>query len=353
MAIKFTNNAVGTLALSISDIETSISVSGTEGSRFPTLTGSDYFYATLVDQDGNREILKVTARTGNTMTVVRAQEGTSARAFDAGSRVSHRLTAVTLDEFAQKGTGNTFAEDQTIAKASADAALAIRANAGQIRALKLQTGNEDRWRIEATNDSEDGDEVGSDFAIKRYDDDGVLVGSALTISRSTGQIKHGSNVADSFPSGTRMLFHQSAAPTGWTKDASINDKALRVVSGTASSGGTTSFSNVFAARTIDQENLPDVELAGTAASTGAHRHFMWANTTADDSRPTSTTQTAVERTGGSGDAYQAQTSSTDATLGQTSSAGAHSHDVTVALGGSGTALDFDVQYEDVIIAQKD
>ena len=38
------------------------------------------------------------------------------------------------------------------------------------------------------------------------------------------------------PSGTVMVFYQSAAPTGWTKSTSNNNKALRVVSG--SGGGT-------------------------------------------------------------------------------------------------------------------
>jgi hypothetical protein len=52
-----------------------------------------------------------------------------------------------------------------------------------------------------------------------------------------------SNVA---AAGTRSLFQQTSAPTGWTKDLTHNDKALRVVTGTASSGGTVAFSTVFA-----------------------------------------------------------------------------------------------------------
>jgi len=39
-----------------------------------------------------------------------------------------------------------------------------------------------------------------------------------------------------FPSGTKMVFFQASAPTGWTQDTANNDKALRVVSGTG--GGT-------------------------------------------------------------------------------------------------------------------
>lgn len=45
-----------------------------------------------------------------------------------------------------------------------------------------------------------------------------------------------------FPTGTAMLFQQTSAPTGWTKSTTHNDKALRVVNGTVSSGGTTAFS---------------------------------------------------------------------------------------------------------------
>ena len=52
------------------------------------------------------------------------------------------------------------------------------------------------------------------------------------------------------PSGTKMLFQQTAAPTGWTKDTTHNDKVLRVVSGAASSGGTVAFSTAFANRTV-------------------------------------------------------------------------------------------------------
>lgn len=49
------------------------------------------------------------------------------------------------------------------------------------------------------------------------------------------------------PSTTRMLFFQAAAPTGWTQYTLVNDRALRVVSGTgAGTGGTTAYSTYFA-----------------------------------------------------------------------------------------------------------
>ena len=56
--------------------------------------------------------------------------------------------------------------------------------------------------------------------------------------------------AEPFPSGTKMIFQQSSAPTGWTKVTSnVNNKALRLVSGNVSSGGNQSFTSAFASRT--------------------------------------------------------------------------------------------------------
>lgn len=48
-----------------------------------------------------------------------------------------------------------------------------------------------------------------------------------------------------FPSGTYWVFYQAAAPTGWTKQTTHDNKALRLVSGTGGgSGGTQPFTTV-------------------------------------------------------------------------------------------------------------
>ena len=71
---------------------------------------------------------------------------------------------------------------------------------------------------------------------------------------SSGVTVSGTVTADGIsflPSGTAMLFAQSSAPTGWTKSTTHNNKALRVVSGTAGSGGSNAFSNTFASKGIN------------------------------------------------------------------------------------------------------
>ena len=44
-------------------------------------------------------------------------------------------------------------------------------------------------------------------------------------------------VVTGLPSGTRLYFDQDAAPTGWTRDATINDRVIRIVSGARADGG--------------------------------------------------------------------------------------------------------------------
>jgi hypothetical protein len=53
----------------------------------------------------------------------------------------------------------------------------------------------------------------------------------VTLTALTGEL--------SAPQGTRMAFHQIAAPTGWTQDTSKNDYGLRVVSGAGGADGGT------------------------------------------------------------------------------------------------------------------
>jgi len=92
MGIKLANNVSATVPAAVSSVATSLSVSSGQGALFPTLGGSDYFFATLVSSAGTIEIIKVTARTDDAMTVVRAQEGTLAVPFPANSRLEMRIT---------------------------------------------------------------------------------------------------------------------------------------------------------------------------------------------------------------------------------------------------------------------
>lgn len=96
MPVILKNNAFSTLATGITASDTGIVVAS--GSAFPALSAGEYFYVTLVSQAGTTEIIKVTARVGNSMTVVRAQDGSTAASFQAGTLVEMRVNVASIAE---------------------------------------------------------------------------------------------------------------------------------------------------------------------------------------------------------------------------------------------------------------
>ncbi len=137
-----------------------------------------------------------------------------------------------------------------------------------------------------------------------------------------------------FPSGTAMLFAQTAAPTGWTKSTTHNNKALRVVSGTAGSGGSVSFTSAFTSQSVGG-TVGDTTL--TTAQLPSHTHPYYGYTAISKG------STGTRVTSGGSTA----TINSTLTSGATGSANSHNHSFT------GTAIDLAVQYVDVIIATKD
>ena len=104
MTVKFTNNASTTLASGINTTATSITVA--DASSFPSLSGADdYAYLTLQQSTGTgREIVKATALSSNTFTVVRAQDNTTARTHSSGDIVELRLTSALLTDVINAAT---------------------------------------------------------------------------------------------------------------------------------------------------------------------------------------------------------------------------------------------------------
>lgn len=97
MTQLFADNAASTLASSITNVATSLTLATGEGAKFPSPTGGDHFIATLVGLTSGVETswekVKVTARSGDTLTIVRAQEGSTAAAWASGTKVELRVTA--------------------------------------------------------------------------------------------------------------------------------------------------------------------------------------------------------------------------------------------------------------------
>lgn len=96
MGIKLTNNAASTLLSDITASDTTLTLPAATGDLFPVLGAGDYFNLTVISSAGAYEIMQCTARAGDVLTVVRAQEGTTAAGFVAGSRVELRVTVANV-----------------------------------------------------------------------------------------------------------------------------------------------------------------------------------------------------------------------------------------------------------------
>jgi hypothetical protein len=147
------------------------------------------------------------------------------------------------------------------------------------------------------------------------------------------------NKNSEFASTTLMLFQQTAAPTGWTKQTTHNDKTLRVVSGSASSGGTSAFTTVFTNQTptITTSGLSAAATTLTAAQMPSHSHTVY-----------------IPGGGGCG-GINLSNGSQGACIGFGSTAAGSSNSHSHSISGSATssAVTLNVQYVDLIIASKD
>ena len=150
----------------------------------------------------------------------------------------------------------------------------------------------------------------------------------------------------SFAAGTAMLFVQTAAPTGWTKSTANNDKALRVVSGSASTGGSVAFTTAFASQAVSGSVGTSGATTLSSSQMPSHTHnlnapVIW-STYNGGNPPNLFSGTTAAANSGTG-TYWNQPDNTGG-------GGSHTHS-----GGSftGTAINLAVQYVDVIIATKD
>jgi len=146
-----------------------------------------------------------------------------------------------------------------------------------------------------------------------------------------------------FPAGTVMLFVQTSAPTGWTKSTTHDNKALRVVSGTASSGGSAAFTTAFGTPSVSGS----VSLSGTVGSTTLTTSQIPAHNHTVNAGPDS----------GSGASAISRGISTDVSYSfattNAGGGGSHNHSFSGSGSLSSATASINVQYVDVIIATKD
>ena len=227
MTIKFTNNATTTLASGINSSVTSLTVASGTGTLFPTLSGSDVFYATLANLAGTVEIVQVTARSTDTFTIVRAQDGTTAASWSAGDKVELRPTAAGLAAMAQ--TANNLSDLASTSTARTNLGAAALASAQTFTAAQ-------RGTVSALTD---GATITPDFAVAN--NFSVTLGGNRTLANPTNLTAGQSGIITITQDGTgnRTLAYGSywkfaggTAPTLTTTASAVDVLAYYVESTT-------------------------------------------------------------------------------------------------------------------------
>jgi len=169
-----------------------------------------------------------------------------------------------------------------------------------------------------------------------------------------------SKIGQSFPRGTTLLFYQAAAPIGWTKITTQNDKAIRVVSGAGGvTGGTNAFSSVMAQTVVGSTTLSSAQIPG-------HSHPVFLNDPGHTHGVSWTAGTLVFAGAGGNGAGAGATgvpslsisiaaNVTGITVRDTSGGGGTANQTATNAGGGGShnhAITMAIQYIDVILASK-
>ena len=211
-----------------------------------------------------------------------------------------------------------------------------------------------KLRLDPSTGSDDDVEItgGTNITVTRNSATQLTVSSDVT---NNNQLTNGSGyITEPFPSGTRMIFNQTAAPTGWTKDTSSNNRALRLVTGTVGSGGSIGFTNVLnnsvttSGGSVSNHSLTDAQIP-------SHRH--WVSRAQRDDNNFSQWNTNTQEFGLYSDAGSYSSSDQNHSVGRytawqggtsdNSNGSGHNHGFTHP------SFNLNIKYTDVIIAQKD
>ena len=146
---------------------------------------------------------------------------------------------------------------------------------------------------------------------------------------------------DIFAQGTNAIFFQASAPSGWAKNTSHNNKALRVVTGTGGgNGGSNSFTSAFPSSKPISGNFP---ISGTVGNHTLTSNELPSHTHANGGSVTLSPGGGDVRSGGG------WSRSTPNTGNNTTNASSHNHPFSSGSASFSANVNLAVQYVDVLI----
>ena len=260
MGVKVTNNAFGTLSAGISSSATTITLDSGQGAKFPTLSTDDFFFATIIDTSNNLEIVKITARSTDSLTAVRAQDNTSARAFSVGDRIELRPTAALFESLSTPDDATTsskgiasFSSDNFAVGSGAVTIKDLGVATAEIQANAVTTAKIADANVTAAKFNADVISGQTELAAEPADTDEFLVSDAGVLKRMDySHIKAGavtvSQKATTTSTGTFTISSLTANIPVFIIGGNTADKAefsFRVTSGTTAPLGQTHNTSTF------------------------------------------------------------------------------------------------------------
>jgi hypothetical protein len=251
--LKNKNFASSLLNDGISSSDTSLVVTSAEGTKFPA-TG--YFMCALWGSafpapalDPDRELVKVALTSGDTFSIARAQEGTTAKAWSAGDNIAAVLTAGKVNEIEVLSQNNLLcfgiATGTNTYTATLDPAVTEYATgmAFNLKFVNASTGacvlglnalaskKIFKYAQGVYSACVSGDITAGLYSTIFYDSSLDSGGGGWLLA--TNKVF----IPEPFPAGTALLFPQVAAPTGWTLDSSWSTPRSIIIGNSYGTGG--------------------------------------------------------------------------------------------------------------------
>lgn len=332
----FGNNASSLLAASISDSDLTIQVAGGFGVLFPNPGANEYFLVTLENDQGDIEVVKITARATDLLTVPvggRGQEGTSAQSWTNGqARVELRLTRGTMEVFIQRDgdsmTGDLNMDENEIQDAIITGAASKIDNISEIISTPIRgaTGdasNELAVPGDGSRATAGGQPILTDANVEEITDAAFVVGQVIMWFGTIPNIPDGWALCNG-ANGTPDLRDRFVVGAGTTYNLGSTGGSA---SGVTSSSGAHTHTATSGAHALTEEELPEhshrilyqPNSNYSASGSAQFRTMQVTNNVQYQTNNETTAQPVIEATGG-GAAHTHPGGSTD-------SQGSHTHSV--------------------------